>query len=324
MAKIKLGIMFGGKSAEHEVSIVSAQSVIDNLNKEKYDIIPIQVDKDGNFDITLLADVNIVFPVMHGTYGEDGSVQGMLKFFNIPFVGPDITGSAVGMDKDICKKVLISSNIPCAKGITLYKHENIQPSYEEVANKLGNIVFVKPANLGSSVGISKVTNKEEYNKALEKAFLYDKKIIIEEFIKGREIECAVLGNENPKASMLGEIIPTKDFYSYEAKYIDSDGAILEMPAKIPEEISNKIREVAVKTFKALNCEGLSRVDFFLKENGEFIVNEINTIPGFTSISMYPKLWKITGMPYSELLDKLIDLAIARHERDSKLKVSFKD
>lgn len=359
--KIRVGILFGGKSVEHEVSLQSAKNIIDAIDKDKYEVVPIGIDKSGQWllgetqnlllnsdnpklialnkssDTIALAPqsdgqianlttyssdrtIDVVFPILHGPFGEDGTVQGLLKLANIPFVGASVLGSAVGMDKDVMKRLLRDSEIPIAEFLILKNNENV--SFETVQKKLGMPVFVKPANLGSSVGVSKVTNEKELEKAVVSAFKYDTKILIEEAIVGREIECSVLGNENPVASVPGEILPTHDFYSYEAKYIDENGAALKIPADLPKETIKKIQDMAIKVFQTLECEGLGRVDFFLKEDGELVVIEINTIPGFTKISMYPRLWEESGIPYPELIDKLIQLAIERFERDSKLETTF--
>ncbi len=360
--KIRVGIIFGGKSAEHEVSLQSAKNVIEALNKEKYEPVLIGVDKSGKW---LLADnsafllnsgdpkaiklsdgesrsiaiipqsggkisnlgtddsekqIDVIFPILHGPFGEDGTVQGLLKLANIPFVGSGVLGSAVGMDKDVMKRLLRDAGIPISKFVAVKEGETI--GYLELVEKLGLPFFVKPANLGSSVGVSKVKDEGGFKKAVEEAFKYDRKIIIEEFVEGREIECSVLGNDNPIASVPGEVIPGRDFYSYEAKYIDEDGAKIEIPAKLDKGTAGKIRELSIRTFKTLCCEGLGRVDFFLKKNGDIFVNEINTIPGFTSISMYPKLWEASGVSYIELIDKLIQLALERFEKERNLKTSY--
>ncbi len=360
--KIKVGVLFGGKSAEHEVSLQSARNVINSLDKNKYEVIPIGITKEGkwllnetsnyllnsnnpkliklnesNKEVALyaqgqgaLASVNsnayikgkidVVFPVMHGPFGEDGSMQGLLKLAGVPFVGPGVLGSALGMDKDFTKKVLRDAGVPIGKFITIKTTDKI--NFSEAKKKLGLPLFIKPANMGSSVGVSKVYSEPEFKKAIKDAFLYDTKILIEEFIDGREIECAVLGNDAPMASIPGEIIANQEFYSYDAKYID-EGSVAEIPAKIDKKTTKKIQELAIKTFQALNCEGLSRVDFFLKKNGEVLVNEINTIPGFTNISMYPKLWEASGIPVSKLLDRLIELAVERFEKEKTLKTTVK-
>lgn len=350
MKKLKVAVVFGGKSAEHEVSLQSARNVIEGLNKDRYEVIPIGIDKKGrwllgntenylqnsdnpkliklnesskaivplNSESVIKEKIDVVFPVMHGPYGEDGSMQGFLKLAGVPFVGPSVLGSAVGMDKDVMKRLLRDAGIPVGKFLAIKANERI--TFQDAEKNLGLPLFVKPANMGSSVGINKVGNEDEFEKALDEAFKFDSKVIIEEFIPGREIECAVLGNDNPVASTPGEIITNQEFYSYDAKYVD-EGSVAEIPAKIPDEVTKKIKDLAVKTFKALNCEGMSRVDFFLKSDGTILVNEINTIPGFTNISMYPKLWEASGVSQAELLDKLIALALERFERENKLKTS---
>lgn len=345
--KIQVAILFGGKSAEHEVSIQSARNIARAIDRKKYQPSLIWIDKAGkwleikdlkkfisaqDYTIDKLATVienpifvlqnkvDVVFPILHGPFGEDGTVQGFLKTFNIPFVGAGVLGSAVGMDKDTMKRLFREAGIPTAKFLTMGEF-NI-PTYAEAVKNLGLPLFIKPANLGSSVGVSKVSNQKAFKKALIGAFKYDTKVIIEEFIKGREIECSVLGNDNPKASVPGEIIPSHDFYSYEAKYLDENGAALKVPADLPKSIIKKIQELAVKTFKTLSCEGMGRVDFFLRNNKEIFVNEINTLPGFTSISMYPKLWEASGISYTKLIDKLIQLAIDRFKKEQELKTSY--
>ncbi len=362
MKKIKVGIFFGGKSAEHEVSLQSAKNVIEAIDKDKYEPVLIGVDKKGKWLLTdssrFLLDsgdpkliklnneasrsvalvpqsdgkianldthesggsIDVAFPILHGPFGEDGTMQGLLKLANIPFVGASVLGSAVGMDKDVMKRLLRDAGIPIGKFL-VYK-EKEAPAYEEVVKNLGLPFFVKPANMGSSVGVSKVSGKKDYDKAIRKAFKYDRKILVEENIEGREIECSVLGNDDPIASVPGEIISNHDFYSYEAKYIDEHGAVLEIPAKLTGEIVKKVQTLAIRTFKVLSCEGLGRVDFFLRKNGEVLVSEINTIPGFTSISMYPKLWEASGMSYAELIDRLIQLALERFEKEQKLKTFY--
>ncbi len=321
-AKLKIGVLFGGKSAEHEVSIMSAKNVIAALDKSKYQIISIKIDKKGKFNFSDLKKVDVIFPVLHGPFGEDGIMQGVFKEMGKPFVGAGVLGSAVGMDKDVMKRLLRDAGIPIGKFLVLRADEKV--SFNEAKKKLGLPMFVKPANLGSSVGISKVKSEKEYATAIKNAFQYDSKVIIEEYLKGREIECSVLGNEKPIASMPGEIILNSEFYSYEAKYIDENGAIVVAPAEgLSAKITKEVRELAVKTFQVLNCEGLGRVDFFVKDNGKVFVNEINTLPGFTNISMYPKLWAASGVPQPKLLDILINLALDRFEKEQKLRTSVK-
>jgi D-alanine-D-alanine ligase len=266
--------------------------------------------------------LDVIFPVLHGTYGEDGTVQGLLKLANIPFVGAGVLGSAVGMDKDVMKRLLRDANIPIANFLTFHDFQREQMNFDAIVKKLGLPFFVKPANLGSSVGISKVKSKEDFDAAVADAFLYDRKILIEEFISGKEGACSVLGNEHPVASLPGEVIPNHEFYSYEAKYLDKEGAKYKIPAEFPPEIVEKVQKMSIDAYQALCCEGMARIDFFLKNDGNVIINEINTIPGFTKISMYPKLWAASGLAYGHLLDKLIELAIDRHEKESKLKTTF--
>lgn len=361
--KIKIGVLFGGKSAEHEVSLRSAENVINALDKNKYEVVLIGIDKTGkwilgdsssklldktnpklyklnssNSDsvalipqgggmISNLNNVNsknsidVVFPILHGPYGEDGTVQGMLKLASIPFVGSSVLGSAVGMDKDIMKHLLRDAGIPIGKFITLKYGEKI--SFDKAKKDLGLPLFIKPANMGSSVGVNKVRNKKEFNEAIKEAFKFDTKIIIEEFINGREIECSVLGNNDPIASIPGEVVVKDDFYSYNTKYIDENGAVIQIPAKISKKSIKGIQQLAIKTFKTLSCEGFGRVDCFLTKSGKVYVNEINTIPGFTSISMYPKLWEASGLSLPKLLDRLVELAFERFEREKNLKTSVK-
>lgn len=321
MKKIKIGVIFGGRSAEHEVSINSAKNIIASLSKDKYEVIPIKIGKDGKIPFTKLAKLDVAFPIIHGPFGEDGSLQGVFKIMNIPFVGPSVLGSAVGMDKDFMKRLLSQAGIKNAKAIVLKSHQKL--TFKKAKITLGLPMFVKPANLGSSVGVSKVLNKKDFVEALAEAFKYDTKIIIEEMVNGRELECAVLGNENPIASPIGEVIMnTSSFYSYDAKYIETDGAIIEIPAKnLSKTDIKKLQETALKTYQVLGAEGLSRVDMFLTKKGEVYVNEINTLPGFTDISMYPKLFELKGIHKADLIDKLILLAIERFERDNKLQTS---
>ncbi len=315
--KLKIGVLFGGKSAEHEVSLMSAKNVINSLKKAKYNILPIKISKDGKFNLNALKKVDVILPILHGPYGEDGVMQGLFKLLDKPFVGAGVLGSAVGMDKDVMKRLLKEADIPIGKFMVSRKNDVV--SYKQATQKLGKIIFVKPANMGSSVGVHKVKNEKEFSSAVEDAFKYDLKIILEEYIDGQEIECSVLGNENPIASNPGEIVPGDDFYSYDAKYVSASETLLK--ARIDSKTEETIKELAIKTFQVLCCEGLGRVDFLLRKNGEVLVNEINTIPGFTNISMYPKLWEASGIPQTKLLDKLIDLALERYKREKKLKTS---
>ncbi|HEU0085952.1 MAG TPA: D-alanine--D-alanine ligase family protein [Candidatus Paceibacterota bacterium] len=313
--KLKIGVLFGGKSAEHEVSLASAKNIIRALDRKKYEIVSVKIPKNGKFEIEKLKKFDVVFPVMHGPYGEDGSIQGLLKILDVPFVGASVLGSAVGMDKDIMKRLLREAGIPIGKFLVYRAIDEIK--YSEISKKLGFPVYVKPANMGSSIGIAKIKNEKELKKAVLSAFQYDLKIIIEEEIKGREIECSVLGNDEPIASLPGEIVPDEDFYSYKAKYVTNKTKLV-IPAILPNTTIEKVQTTAVKIFQTLNCEGMGRVDMFLTKSGKIYVNEINTIPGFTDISMYPKLWEASGISQSELLDTLIVLAIERFEKESKL------
>lgn len=359
--KITVAIVFGGKSAEHEVSLQSAKHVYHAIDKNKYNPILIGITKQGKWLLQKESEVflestnphliklntssqslslvpqgdgeivsnsspenklhiDVVFPILHGPFGEDGTVQGMLKLANVPFVGAGVLGSAIGMDKDVMKRLLHQAKIPTPRFLVFKDFEKI--SFEHIANILGLPFFIKPANLGSSVGVSKVRNKKEFTLAVSNAFLYDRKILIEEFIDGREIECSVLGNDEPIASLPGEVISTHDFYSYEAKYIDEHGALLEIPAKLPTTTIKQVQKLAIKTFQCLSCEGLGRVDFFINKNNKVLVNEINTIPGFTAISMYPKLWEASGINYTSLIDRLITLAIERFSKEKKLRSTY--
>jgi D-alanine-D-alanine ligase len=356
--KLRVAILFGGKSAEHEISLLSAKNIVDAIDKKKYQVVLIGIDRKGRWslseaakspkpmrvggagkslawvpgkrmnplarlsDLGSIGAIDVVFPVLHGPLGEDGTVQGLLKLADLPFVGAGVLGSAVSMDKDVMKRLLRDAGIPTARFLVFDHSSRAAIEFEDIKRCLGLPVFVKPANLGSSVGISKVKDRKQLQRAVKDAFEYDGKILIEESVEGREIECSVLGNDQPVASLPGEIITSHEFYSYEAKYLDEKGALLEIPAKLPESIIREIQDLSVRTFKALCCEGLARVDFFLRDNKEVIVNEINTIPGFTKISMYPKLWEASGISYTELIDRLIQLALERFVRETELKSSI--
>jgi D-alanine-D-alanine ligase len=365
LSNIRVCSLFGGKSGEHEISLLSAKSIYQALDKDKYDVVLVGIDKEGNWLLSnskeyllnaedpkkiqlnkssgqkvlatssasstelislesgnSLQSIDIFLPIMHGTFGEDGTMQGLLEILNVAYVGAGVLGSAVGMDKDVMKRLLQQAGISVAPSYTLKRHEIKDSILETIVSRLQYPVFVKPANLGSSVGISKAIDKESLLKAVEIAFKYDTKILIEKCIIGKEIECAVLGNNNPRASLLGEVIPTKGFYSYEAKYLDENGAILKIPAQLNKEIVNRIQEIAMRVFKVLECSGMARVDFFLTPKNEIFVNEINTIPGFTKISMYPKLWEVSGLSYSKLLDELIELGLEKFKEKNSLKRSF--
>ena len=366
MKKIRVGILFGGQSTEHEVSLQSGKNVIQAIDREKFDPVLISIGKDGRWylnkesefllnennpkliklnkkaarpialqpgdhqdtivvtdsDELKIKNLDVIFPVLHGPLGEDGTVQGLMRLMDVAFVGPGVLGSAIGMDKDITKRLANAAGVPIADFITIHSHEINSNISQKVKENLGYPVFVKPANMGSSVGISKVSNESELKQAIDLAVKFDRKIIVEKGIVGREIEVAVLGNEDPKASVPGEIIPQDGFYSYESKYVDETGARLEAPADLTIEQVKKVQSLAIKIFKVLECEGLSRVDFFLQPDGQFIFNEINTIPGFTNISMYPRLWDLTGIPYKELITKLIELALDRHGKIKNLKTDY--
>jgi len=360
--RIRVGLLFGGKSAEHEVSLQSARNIFSALDPHKYDTVLIGIDKEGRWhtlapeswlsapedpkrialgpsrdEVALthaghagelvrvdahgrVGGIDVVFPVVHGTGGEDGALQGLLTLMDIPFVGAGVLGSAVGMDKAVMKALLREAGIPTAKAAVL--REESTADLDAVAAVIGFPCFVKPANQGSSVGISKVKERAALDEAVRLAFEFDGKVLVEEFIEGREIECAVLGNEAPQASVAGEIIPHHEFYSYEAKYIDDDGAALAIPADLPPETMARVQAMAVAAFQVLECAGMARVDFFLQPDGDLLVNEINTIPGFTRISMYPKLWEASGIAYGELVDRLIQLALERHARASRHKTHY--
>ena len=343
---MQIAVLFGGKSGEHAVSCMSAASVLENIHADKYDILKIGITREGEWFQTeatpseirsgawetlprtnallspdtrdhgfwlfkeegaVLSPVDVIFPVMHGDFCEDGCLQGLCELAGIPYVGSGVLASAVGMDKELAKERFAAAGIPVAGGIVLEK-KDMEKAAEKVRASLSYPVFVKPANAGSSLGAYKVMHEEELSPALVGAFSYDNKVLVEEFINAREIECAVLGTENPAASVLGEIVPEAAFYDYDAKYVDGTSKLL-IPAPLSEEESEKIQGYALRAFRAVGAKGFSRVDFFKdKDTGRIVINEINTIPGFTDISMYPKLWEKTGVPYADLIDKLIALA----------------
>lgn len=351
MEKIKIGVIFGGQSTEHEVSIVSATSVIKNLNKSKYEVYPIYINKDGiwynytkpidEIEILTIGEepeelekienvfdslkkVDVVFPVLHGLYGEDGTIQGLLELLKIPYVGCKVLASSICMDKIYAKAIFEKAKLKQAKYITVYATKNSytyidnefnheEKTIEEIIKisekELGYPVFVKPSNSGSSVGVNKATNKQELQNAIEIAKQYDKEILIEEGINGKEVECAVLGIDDVEASCVGQILSADEFYDYDSKYKNAASKTV-IPAGISDKTSEKIRQMAIKAFKAVNGTGLSRVDFFVDEQTEEIyINEINTMPGFTNISMYPKLWENSRLSYEKLLDKLIEMSL---------------
>ena len=391
MKKLRVGILFGGRSGEHEVSLLSAASVLNAIDKNKYEVVPIGITKDGRWltaehaenlltgklvieprrlragdpettpaaavlaqgesvvvppepvhrggglvpfqtDASLMRrasdraiDVDVIFPVLHGTFGEDGTIQGLLELADIPYVGAGVLGSAAGMDKDIMKSLFLAAGIPIVKHVAILRSawEQAPKKVEKlVASKLKYPVFVKPANLGSSVGISKAHNRKELGPAIEEAAKFDRKIVIEQGVggkkeKAREIECSVLGNDDPVPSTPGEIVPGKEFYDYTAKYLD-EGSQLIIPAKLTKAETKQVQELAVRAFRAVDCSGLARVDFLMEpKTRKIYLNEINTMPGFTAISMYPKLWAASGLSYSDLIDRLIQLGIERHEDKKK-------
>jgi len=390
MQKLRVGVLFGGRSGEHEVSLLSAASVLNAIDKDKYEVVPIGITKDGRWltaehaeslltgklvleprnlragdpqnteAAAVLArgeavvvppepvhrqtglvpfqsdagplrrasdraiNVDVIFPVLHGTFGEDGTIQGLLELADIPYVGAGVLGSAAGMDKDIMKSLFIAAGLPIVKHVTILRSDwkKDPKKVETLVGKLKYPVFVKPANLGSSVGISKAHNRKELGPAIEEAARFDRKIVIEQGVggnkeKAREIECSVLGNDDAEASAPGEIVPVKEFYDYDAKYLD-EGSQLIIPAKLSKAETKKVQELAVKAFKAVDCSGLARVDFLMDpKTRKIYLNEINTMPGFTAISMYPKLWAASGLEYSDLIDRLIQLGVERHEDKKK-------
>jgi D-alanine-D-alanine ligase len=391
MEKLRVGILFGGRSGEHEVSLLSAASVLNAIDKEKYEVVPIGITKEGRWltaehaenllqgklmlesrnlragdpettsSAAVLArgeavvvppepvhrqtglvpfqtdaaqmrrasdraiNVDVIFPVLHGTFGEDGTIQGLLELADIPYVGAGVLGSAAGMDKDIMKSLFLAAGIPIVKHVTILRsawEKDAKRVQKLVESKLIYPVFVKPANLGSSVGISKAHNRKELGPAIEEAAKFDRKIVIEQGVggkkeKAREIECSVLGNDEPAASVPGEIVPGKEFYDYTAKYVD-EGSQLIIPAKLTKAETKKVQELAIAAFQAVDCSGLARVDFLMDPKTQKIyLNEINTMPGFTAISMYPKLWAASGLAYCDLIDRLIHLGIERHQDKKK-------
>lgn len=362
--KKKVAVIFGGRSAEHEISVLSAKNVAAALDLSQFELALIGISKEGTwyqfpnasvFDqIKSLSDaklpsqadpvslvclkgkpqvysleskktfpVDIAFPVLHGTFGEDGSIQGLFKMANLPFVGCGVLGSAVGMDKEVMKRLLKVAQIPSARYEVIYSHQPV--SFDSLSKSVGLPFFIKPANAGSSVGVHKIKNQNDYESKIKDAHLYDHKVLAEEFVEGREIEVSVMGlNHEPRASVAGEVTPTHEFYSYEAKYLDEGGANLQIPAQLSEVELAKIQNLACEAFRALGCDGLSRVDFFLKKSGEVLLNEINTIPGFTKISMYPKMWEASGLSYQQLITDLIQLGISKHQSEQDLMTNYEN
>jgi D-alanine-D-alanine ligase len=351
--KTKVALLFGGRSAEHEISLISASSIYKNLDEKKYDSSCIYINKQGfwrtvespsllrpeldkgpfssflpwgNESSLSPVEADIYFPVLHGPYGEDGTIQGLFEMADVPYVGASVLASAAGMDKAISKSLFQDKKLPVVKHLAiseLFWNERPSEILNQVREEFSLPFFVKPANMGSSVGITKVTNLDQVESAFLTAFRYDAKILIEQGITGREIECSVLGDAHPEASLPGEIIPHRDFYDYKDKYIDGK-TTFKIPAELPSSITERIRQIAIAAFRAIDCSGMARVDFFLQKGTEKIfLNEINTIPGFTEISMYPKLWEVSGLSFSELLDRLITLGLERHKHKKRTGVLFK-
>ena len=362
-SKIRVAVLFGGRSAEHEVSLLSARNVIDAIEHEKYETVLIGIDRAGawflnkdsisllnsddprlitlnksNLPVSLIPSdqtgvlvdlqgsnplpaIDVLFPVLHGPYGEDGSVQGLAKLANVACVGSDILGSSIAMDKDVSKRLLRDAGIPVARHLCLRRGGLTSEIKQTLEKDFGYPLYVKPANMGSSVGVVKVLQPSELEAAVEIALQYDIKVVLEENIVGREIECAVLGNDDPVASSIGEIGTDDGFYSYEKKYIDDDGAKLIIPASMDAETLQRVQKTAIAAFKVLASRGMARVDMFLTASNEIYVNEINTIPGFTAISMYPKLWQASGLSYTDLIDRLIQLSLEEHQAKSGLKTT---
>lgn len=357
--KIKIGLLYGGKSAEHKVSMQTALAVTKALDYEKFEIHPIYISVDGEwikgpqlnspaenvgvlefsspsnhslgapgFSPALLnaeeERLDVIFPLLHGPNGEDGTVQGMLELLNLPYVGNGVLASAAGMDKVIMKNIFAQAGLAQVDYVSFIRSEwekQQQIAYQQVETKLGYPCFVKPANLGSSVGISKCTNRAELEEAFKEAFQFDRKIIVEQGVTAREIEIGVLGNDEAECSVAGEIVPKKAFYDYKAKYEDGDTGLI-IPADISKSQYEELKELAEKAYKALDCSGLVRADFFLTTKGEFLINEVNTMPGFTPFSMFPLMWKHTGVEYPQLIERLVKLAIERHEEKQKIKYTF--
>ena len=356
VAKLRVGVIFGGRSGEHEVSVASAASIFQHLDRTRYDPVPIRIDKDGRWVLSgkeptalsaaavreevstgplqrvepsaaaASARVDVMFPVLHGPYGEDGTVQGLLELVNVPYVGAGVLGSAVGMDKAVMKTLFLARGLPVGAHIVTLRHQWARDApgiTSRVAHDLRYPVFVKPANLGSSVGISKAKSDVEFVEAMALALQFDRKVVIEAAVpNAREIECAVLGNDDAEASVPGEVIPSREFYDYEAKYLDEGSRIL-IPAPLTEAQSADIRRLSLEAFHAVDGAGMARVDFLMtRDTGETFLNEVNTIPGFTTVSMYPMMWKASGLAYADLLHRLIDLALERHAEKQQLRTSI--
>jgi D-alanine-D-alanine ligase len=360
--KIRLGILFGGRSGEHDVSLTSAASLINVLDPNKYEVVPIGISREGKWFVgsaagqllpavlkrglpvtpsvdprgpqmiplgsrpsDSVASVDVIFPVLHGTFGEDGTVQGLLELAGIPYVGAGVLGSAAGMDKDAMKRLFRDASLPVIEWMLVLRSQwekNASVLTRRIRKEIGFPLFVKPANLGSSVGISKARNGKELDAAMALAASFDRKIIVERGIDAREIECAVLGNDQPEASVAGEVVPVNEFYDYEAKYV-KEGSELIIPARLTRRQQKQVQEFAIRAFQAVDCAGMGRVDFLLdRQSGKVWVNEINTIPGFTPISMYPKLWEASGLPYPKLVDRLVGLALERHRERKRTRYTY--
>ncbi len=348
MSKQHVVVLMGGKSGEHEVSLVSARSVIAALDPERWDVTPLGIARDGAWltadetaaaldvgatsfeqgtpllsahsSMETLASADVVFPLIHGTFGEDGTLQGFLEMAGLPYAGAGVAASAIGMDKAVMKALFRDAGVPVTPYVVVRSWEfEADPAqcHRFVEESLGYPCFAKPANGGSSVGVSKVESREDLDGAFAAAFAYDDKAVIEEAVAGQEVEVSVLGNEFPEPSIPGEIAPDRDFYDYESKYDSGSTSELYIPARIDDDTAERVRMMAVRMFQAMGCEGYARVDFFVRDGQEVLANEVNTIPGFTSISMYPKLWEATGIGYSDLLTHILELALARHEREAR-------
>lgn len=351
MRKIRVGLIFGGKSAEHEVSLQSARNILDALDPQRFEPVLIGIDKQGQWHLSApdgflrdaddpgrialhrsgrsvavlpgaeqaLAQIDVVFPIVHGTLGEDGSLQGLLRMANLPFVGSGVLGSAVAMDKDMAKRVLRDAGLAVAPFVCFNRHTAAHADVDALIAQWGLPLFVKPANQGSSVGVSQVRSADAFADALAVALSYDHKVLVEAAIVGREIECAVLGNATPQASVCGEVVVHDAFYSYDTKYISAHGADIVIPADLDTQTQQRIQRLAVQAYQALDCAGMARVDVFLCADGRIVINEVNTLPGFTRISMYPKLWQASGLDYRGLITQLIELALQRHADDQLLR-----
>lgn len=324
--KLRVAVVYGGRSGEHEISVRSARAVLEGMDPAKYDKIEYFIDKQGKWSPHAIGPepgahpgIDVVFPVLHGTFGEDGTIQGLFELADLPYVGAGVLGSSVSMDKEMMKRVCAERMLPIVDYVTLTREE---PDLEKICARLPFPMFVKPANLGSSVGISKAHDLRELESAIALAAQYDRKVIVERGILGRELECAVLGNDRPIASLPCEILPSREFYDYDDKYL-LDRAETKLPADLPADKTEELRRLAVECYRAVGCEGMGRVDFLLEHaTGELYINEINTIPGFTSISMYPKMWEASGIGFGALIDRLIELALERHQEKKATKFSL--